>query len=117
MPKHPIEEIHTNRLVKLTILYWLFEVRESLSCGSCNDCRYEVAAVEYKEAVKTLMNVDEDRENLDDKVHKITGILSKQTLDPGDKVPVTPVGKMNFFVNEVGCIDIMTLSLFSERQI
>ena len=65
------------------------------------NCRYEVAAQEYKEAVKTLMNVDEDKENVEDKVQKITGILSKQTLDSGDKIPVTPVAKMNFFVNEV----------------
>ena len=65
------------------------------------NCRYEVAAEEYKEAVKTLMNVDEDKENMEDKVQKITGILSKQTLDSGDKMPVTPVAKMNFFVNEV----------------
>ena len=47
------------------------------------------------------MNVDEDKENSEDKVQKITGILSKQALDSGDKMPVTPVAKMNFFVNEV----------------
>ena len=29
------------------------------------NCRYEVAAEEYKEAVKTLMNVDEDKENME----------------------------------------------------
>lgn len=69
-------------------------------------CRYEVASEEYKEAVKSLMNVDEEKETAsrdgDVKVHKITGILSKQTLDSGDKETVPlPFGKMNFFVNEV----------------
>ena len=39
------------------------------------NCRYEVAAEEYKEAVKTLMNVDEDKENVKDKVHMITAIF------------------------------------------
>ena len=71
--------------------------------------RYEVAAEEYKVAVKSLVNVDEINlpKDSDDKVQKITGILSKTTLDSGDKETVPlPIGKMNFFVNEV-CVNIV----------
>ena len=51
------------------------------------------------------MNIEDDNNTAkdgDDKVQKITGILSKTTLDSGDRETVPlPVGKMNFFVNEV----------------
>ena len=82
-------------------------------------CRYETAAEEYKEAVKSLMNIDDERENpgrdIEDKVQKITGILSKQTLDTTDKESVpSPVGKMNFFVNEVGLFSTALTLLVSE---
>ena len=66
-----------------------------------------MAAEEYKVAVKSLMTIDEDNPSKDgdDKVQKITGILSKTTLDSGDRETVPlPVGKMNFFVNEVNVI-------------